>query len=680
MTLPTTYINILRAFGLFFLSLGLSACSQTHTTGKNKDSATQPLNTKLTHPKALEFNKDCQISFQRSQALFDALEKPNKHAALPYLEKLNELEIEIDNILGKASLFANVHPEENVRQAAEECEQQFVSFISELNLSQNLFQNISSINPKDFDKSTQGYLSKSLLDFKRNGVNLNKVDREKVKLLNDDINTLGQDFYKNIRDDVRTLDFPAITDLSGLPQDFIESHTHAETGVFTVSTNYPDYIPIMQYAHNDALRKSLYTKFRQRGHPKNTIVLKNLLEKRHEFATLLGYSSYAHYITESHMIETPEKANSFIQSMDAIAKSTATKEYEQLLNKLKTLSPNAKHVSDWQKTYLEESLKKEQFDIDSQAVREYFQYEKVKTGLFELTQKMFNVEIRDWKTEVWHESVSSHEIIDKGKVIGRFFLDMHPREGKYKHAAAFSIQEGVSGKQLPTKALVCNFPEGNALMEHAQAETFLHEFGHLLHGIFAGEHKWVAQAGISTERDFVEAPSQMLEEWVWDAETLKLFATNKSGEPIPAELVKKLNNGRSFGQGLFTRHQMFYAALSLNYYSSDPKTFDLDALAQDVQAQYSNFDYVDDTYFQYSFGHLYNYSAVYYTYMWSLVIADDMLSKFKQSGLLDSATANQYRKHVLAPGGSLPAAALVENFLGRPYTFEAFSKRFNNKK
>lgn len=211
-------------------------------------------------------------------------------------------------------------------------------------------------------------------------------------------------------------------------------------------------------------------------------------------------------------------------------------------------------------------------------------------------------------------------------------------------------------------------------MEHSQVETFLHEFGHLLHGLFGGDHKWLAQSGIRTEWDFVEAPSQMLEEWVWDADTLKTFAVNAKGETIPDALIEKMRTGRGYGKGLFTRHQMYYAAISLNFYNQNPEGFDPTTALKELKPQYSNFAYVDDTHFYTSFGHLYGYSSIYYTYMWSLVIASDLFSEFEKNGLRDTETANKYRQLILGPGGSKDAAELVRDFLGRDYNFDAFAE------
>jgi thimet oligopeptidase len=315
-------------------------------------------------------------------------------------------------------------------------------------------------------------------------------------------------------------------------------------------------------------------------------------------------------------------------------------------------------------------------------VRQYFSYARVKVGVFQLVEDLFGVRITPWQTEVWHPSVEAYEIHENGKLLGQFYLDMHPRPGKYQHAAQFGIRDGVKSVQTPLAALVCNFPGGEGdsdLLEHDQVETFLHEFGHLLHTIFGGHLPWVRFAGTNTQRDFVEAPSQMLEEWVWDATTLQSFARNSRDETIPDALVAKMKSARNFGKGLMARHQMFYAALSLNYYNRDPSELDLETLMVDLQELYSPFPYVEDTYLYAGFGHLDNYSAIYYTYMWSQVIAADMFSEFERKGLHNRALATHYRTSILEPGASRPAAQLVEDFLGRPFNFAAFGKSLRDE-
>lgn len=631
-------------------------------------------------PNATAYAQQCRIDFTQANRHFINLKSKRNLATEKLLFELNDLQIALDKSLNKASLYRNVHPNKLLRSAANECFKNFWALNSEIGTSRSLYNLINQIDTAQLSDIDQKFVADLKKLFERAGVALDEDQRNKLQKLDREISILGSDFSQNIREDERkiVLDSPLL--LEGLPQDFIDEHKPNEKGQIFISTDYPDYHPIMQYAKHDRVRFELYKLFRKRGYPVNAGLLKDLLKKRHEYAQLLGYDNYAHYITEDQMVQSPAKAQAFIDQINEIAKPTAEKEYQILLAKLQETDPAATFVGDWQKTYLEEQVKQEKYHIESQQVRQYFHYDKVKQGLFSLTEDLFNVQIRPWKTPVWHDSVETYEVWDGRKLVGKFYLDMHPREGKYKHAARFGIQDGVQGIQPPIAALVCNFPGGegsSGYMEHKQVETFLHEFGHLLHGMFGGHQKWLALSGIKTERDFVEAPSQMLEEWIWDYDTLKTFATNDNGEVIPKSLVDKMQSARHYGIGLYVRHQIFYAATSLNFYNRDPHKIDLLATLKDLQQTYSPFSYVDDTYFYTSFGHLNSYSALYYTYMWSQVIAADLFSEFERLGIRNPTISQRYKETVLAPGGSQKASTLIENFLGRPFNLDAFADKLN---
>jgi thimet oligopeptidase len=312
-------------------------------------------------------------------------------------------------------------------------------------------------------------------------------------------------------------------------------------------------------------------------------------------------------------------------------------------------------------------------------VRPYFELGRVMDGIFETTARMFGIEYRRLPdAPVWHSDVSAWEVVEQGRTLGRFFLDLFPREGKYKHAAQFTLASGVREGALPEGALVCNFQRPGAepaLLDHGEVVTFFHEFGHLLHHLFGGNTRWAGLSGVRTEWDFVEAPSQMLEEWCWDASVLQRFARHvETGEPIPADLVERMRAADEFGKGLRVRQQMFYAATSLRLHDRDPRGLDTTALAAELLERYTPFRHVPGTYFQESFGHLEGYSAIYYTYMWSLVIAKDLFGVFQRDGLLNPAAAARYRRAILEPGGGAPAAKLVESFLGRAASFDAFTE------
>ena len=679
-TIERRKMRTVSTLNILLMGVVLQACTQTEQAAQPE----QPTAVEWPSIESIQgqaFLDQCQESFGQVASQFSALEAKKKFRnTSELLTDINEMDMVIDRAISKASLYANVHPEALVRSAAEICEQKFVALLSEIGLSRPLYNHLKNIEVSKLDALDKRYVEHMLRDLRRSGVDKDELTRNRIKALNEEINLIGQTFDKNIRDDVRQIAIDSVDELKGLPDDYIAAHKPGADGKIIITTTYPDYVPVMQYAHSEKLRRDLYKVFRQRGYPQNEKVLQELVAKRHELAGLLGYSNTAEYVTDVMMIESPENAQDFIDRVADIAAPVAEAEYQVLLDRLKKLDPQATKVTDWQKTYLEELIKQEKYEVDSRELRQYFAYENVRQGIFDLTQTMFGIEIKPWQTEVWHESVEAYEIWDGDRIIGRFFMDMHPREGKYNHAAAFSIQDGVKGIQLPISALVCNFPGGDGgsgLMEHSDVETFLHEFGHLLHGIFGGNQKWLGFSGIKTEWDFVEAPSQMLQEWVWDAETLATFARNDRGEVIPPPLVEKMVAGRDFGRGLWTRHQLFYASLSLNVYNRDPESLNFDQLSAQLQNKYSPFDYVDDTYFYTSFGHLNGYSAIYYTYMWSLVIAADMFSEFEREGLRNPDVAQRYRKTVLEPGGSRDAADLVKEFLGRSYNFEAFAEDLN---
>jgi thimet oligopeptidase len=321
------------------------------------------------------------------------------------------------------------------------------------------------------------------------------------------------------------------------------------------------------------------------------------------------------------------------------------------------------------KSFYTEVLRRENFDVDAQDVRRYFDFAKVRRGLLEVTGRLFDVEyVEVPDAATWHEDVASYDVMRAGERLGRIHLDLHPRTGKYGHAAQFDLAPGIAGRQLAEGVLVCNF--SRQLMEHAHVVTLFHEFGHLLHHVLAGGHAWTRFSGVATEWDFVEAPSQMLEEWAWDADVLQSFATDADDRPIPRELVAKMRAANEFGKGTNARTQMFYAALSYRLHQDVPD--DITAMMRELQAAYDLFGYVPDTHFYASFGHLQGYGSGYYTYMWSLVIAKDLFSAFDPDDLFDTEVAHRYRDRVLVPGGSKDAADMVADFLGRPYDFTAF--------
>ncbi len=596
------------------------------------------------------------------------------------LRPANEMNMHLDTASEKASLFAQTHPDEAVRTAAEKAQQDVSKFFTDLGLNRELFEAFKSADISNADNDTRRIMEKTLRDFRLAGVDRDDATRKRIKQLQDEMVKLNQAFGKNIRESVRSIKVDSPSDLAGLPEDYIEAHAPGDDGKITITTDYPDYIPFMNYAKSDKYRLAIYREYRKRGYPKNLSVLSDLLTKRAELASLLGFDNWADYITQDKMIGSAAAIDKFVNKIAELAKAPAERDMAALIVAKRLDFPDADRILDYEKGYYEERVRSTKFDFDSQEARPYFEFSRVQQGLFDVTGRLFGVEFRPVKgMKLWHKDVTAWDIYDGDEHIGRFMLDLHTRPGKYKHAACFGYQTGIRGKRIPISVLVCNFPNPRtsspALMEHSDVVTFFHEFGHLLHAMFSGHHDWIGISGISTEWDFVEAPSQMLEEWSWDANVLRMFAKHhETGEPIPTAMVKKMRAARDFGKGMQVRQQMFYASMSLNYHNRDPKSLDTTELMKQLTDRYAPCDYIEDTYMQCSFGHLTGYSAIYYTYMWSMVIAKDMFSEFEKTTMFDPSVAKRYRRSILEAGGAKPAAKLVEDFLGREYSFDAYGK------
>ena len=582
----------------------------------------------------------------------------------------------LGNTGDRVDLIAVSHPDGAMRDAADAAKQEIAKVLTDISLDRGLFDVISSLDVSGEDAPTRHYLATILRDFHRCGVDRDDATRARVRELQEELVSVGQDFDRNIRADTRTAAL-APSALAGLPEDYVRAHPPGDDGLVRITTDYPDYVPFQTYSTDAAAREQLWRQFRQRGYPSNTEVLRRMVLLRHELANLLGFATWAEYASADKMVGSAQNIADFIERIAAAAADRSHREYHRLLERKRVDHPDASSVLPWDSAYLADRVKAEQFAFDTQAMRPFFEYGRVKAGLMGLVERLFGVEFR-LRTDipVWHPEVECHEVYGDGQLLGRIFLDMHPRPDKFNHAAMFAMTTGKAGQRVPECALVCNLPrpgEDPALLQHSDVDTFFHEFGHLIHHIFAGDSRWSGISGIATEWDFVEAPSQLLEEWVRDAQTLATFAVHhETGEPLPADMVTKLRAADEFGKGLFVRQQMFYASLSLELYRRDPVGLDMVAVEKEAQERLTPYQHVSDTYMHLSFGHLDGYSAIYSTYMWSLVIAKDLFTVFAREGLLSTETAARYRQAVLAPGGSAPAAELVANFLGRPYDFAAY--------
>jgi thimet oligopeptidase len=593
------------------------------------------------------------------------------------LEPMNEIHIAFERILGVTSLMANTHPDADVRKAAEECKKEASAALTEINMDKGLYSAIKAVDTSKLDGAAKRFVMLTLREYERAGVDKDDATRRRLAELDAAMVQSGLDFGRNIRDSKPKLKV-TVADLEGLPADFIAAKQSDADGYLELSTDYTDYFPVLSYAKSEAVRRDLTQLFNERAYPANEAVLKKYLEQRYEFAQLLGFPSWAAYITADKMAKNPETVASFIDEVVKVAKPRMEIDVKEQLERKKKEDPSASEFYSWDRFYYNEKLKQEKYQVNAQEIREYFAYEKVKKGLLATASQVFGVSFQQVDAPVWHDAVEAYNVIENDKVIAYFYLDMHPRDGKYGHAASFGMLNGIEGLQLPAATLVCNFPQPSAdnaaYMEHKDVVTFFHEFGHLMHQLLAGRHRWANQSGISCEWDFVETPSQLFEEWAWDYDVLKHFATNDEGKIIDAQVVKRMKQADSVGLGVHVMRQMYFAALSFQFHNAKPADIHLQDLAKALHDKYSPFAYINDDHSYTSFGHLDGYSAIYYTYMWSLAIAKDFLERFKSKGLLDPSVSREYRNKVLAVGGAKDADEMVKDFLGRPYELAAFKK------
>jgi thimet oligopeptidase len=576
-------------------------------------------------------------------------------------------------------MMQQTHPDGKFRDAATEMTRKGSAAQTALQLNRDVYQALAALDVSKTDTATAYYVKRQLLEFKLAGVDKDDATRAKIKKLNDELTEEQSMFDRNISDGTKTVQ-ATVAELDGLPQDYIDRHKPGADGKLTLTTEYPDALPVLKFAKSDDLRRRMSLAFNTRAYPKNKELLEKMMATRYELATVLGYSSWADFNAADKMIVKGQNISDFINSLDTASRPIAVQETAMLLTEKKKTDPSADKIWDYEQGYYEELVRRSKYDFNSQSVRPYLPFAQVQKGILDTASTLFHVTFRQEPgVPAWDPTVETYDVIDSGKVVGRFYMDMHPRPGKFSHAEMVPVLDGIRGKQMPEATLVCNFPNPTAtdpgLMEYGDVVTFFHEFGHLMHWILGGQQQWAGISGITMEADFGEAPSQMLEEWMHSPQVLATFAHDyKTGAPIPAELVERMNRASAFGRANWVQRQNEYTAISYEIYKGKPQDVDLDTVAPDATRKYTQFAPLEGTHMYASFGHLGGYSSAYYTYLWDRVIAEDFFQQFDHSNLLAGPAPMKYRKVVLEPGGSMSANDLVKNFLGRPQNMDALQE------
>lgn len=664
---------IYRAFFLLAAS-SLAAAAAVPATAARPAARPMAIPPILTgSPSAAQINQRCNWFKTRSTVMRNALERSRGPAttatALRDYDHIYQL---LGSASGEATLWREVGETDAARTAGAKCEEVVASEFNKLNLSRPIYERLKAI-PTPADAPVALYLGRTLSAFERSGIALDADGRAKAQAISDKASALGTQFEGNIPKGQKEIT-ATVAELDGLPADFIAKKTPGADGKITLRTDATDYVPVMTYAKDRALRERFYRAYMTRAYPTNDPILRDLINTRDDLAKLVGRPNYATLNFEDRMLKTPAEVQKLMDDMAAAARPAAERDYAKKLAVLQKLYPGTTKIEPWDNGFASAIVQKENFGFDRQQARQYFAYNNVRDGILRLTERMFGVTIRPWKTPTWDKLVEAYEMVDHGKVIGRFYFDSHPRPGKYEHANAVPLRI-TTGDQIPVSVLVMNFPAGDhttGLMEHGDVVTFLHEYGHLLHEILGGQkQQWAGLSGIATEWDFAEAPSQMLENWVYDYDVLKTFAVDAKGNPIPRELVDAMNKARYFDLGMADMRQLGLTNTSLQFYLGRAPA-DLGAAARSFDAKYAPIPAPEFSQFQDAFPHLAGYGAAYYTYRWSVVISDDLFTEFAKNGLQDPATAARYRNLVLGPGGTKPAAELVQDFLGRPISMDAY--------
>jgi thimet oligopeptidase len=583
----------------------------------------------------------------------------------------------------QAALLNSVHPAKEIRDSAQDQAQKISETATYLSLNHEVYQALSDLALNEvalggMDTATRHYLDRTLLQYRLAGVDRDEAARKRIRELHDKATLLSLTFARNVQEGANHVKVRDEAELEGLPPDFLTSHPAGEDGSITLSTDYPDYMPVMTFAKNDELRGRMFLAYNTRAYPANKQVLLDLLKTRAEIATILGYPTWADLATADQMMESAARMKAFLDDLEVASRAGALRDVARVLEFARQQRPGLEAIDAASRGYWYEQYRRSAYDFDSQSVRPYFPYERVEKGILDAAARLFHVTFeRAVDADVWDPSVSAWNVFDGGRLVGRFYLDMHPREGKDKWFSAHPLVPGVAGRQIPEAALVCNFPGGKAddpgLMQYDNVTTFFHEFGHLMHALLGGQQPFAGISGIATEGDFVEVPSQMLEEFFRDADLLAGFARHyQTDEPIPAALVERMNQASAFGRSDGVRAQLFYTSYSLDTHNQDPETLDLDALLHDDYTRFLPYTWIDGNRMYASFTHLTGYSSNYYTYLFDKVIALDFFGQFDPQNLLDGETAMRYRRTVLEPGGSKPGNQIVQDFLGRAQSFAAF--------
>lgn len=608
-------------------------------------------------------------------------------------EKLNRI----------TSIFFNLNSAEtndDIQKIAQEVSPWLSEFRNDITLNVALFKKVKTVfdlkDDLDLNAEQQMLLEKQYKGFARNGANLNEEDKNTLREIDAKLSKLSLQFGQNVLAETNAFEMHLTneTDLVGLPESAKEAAKETakikgkDGYVFTL--DYPSYIPFLTYANNRELRKKMAIaagkKAFQDNEFNNEQIVLEIVKLRHQRANLLGYNTHAHFILEERMAESPKKVIEFSNNLLAKTKPAAEKEFANLTKYAKKLD-GIDELQKWDGAYYSEKLKKELFDLDQEILKPYFKLENVIDGVFEIANRLYDLNFEEvFEIEKYHEDVKTYNVTDSaGNFISIFYADYHPRKGKRNGAwmTSYKPQQVKNGiNERPHVSIVCNFTKPTAtkpsLLTFNEVTTLFHEFGHALHGMLANT-TYNSLSGTSVSWDFVELPSQVLENWCYEKEALELFAKHyETGETIPMKYVEKIKESASFHEGMQTLRQLSFGLLDMKWHSEDPskinsvKDFELEAFA-DTKL----YPDVADNCMSTAFSHIFQggYSAGYYSYKWAEVLDADAFEYFLEKGIFNKEVATKFKENVLSKGGTEKPMTLYKRFRGQEPKPDALLKR-----
>ena len=629
-----------------------------------------------TYNNAASVNADCQAMLvdltQQVAELQRAVDLPTSQLLVAFDTML----VRYEDTGGPLAYLSAVHPVKAIRDAADACELKYQAFNTSTLQNAAIYALLKKAKP--LLNADQRFHQDLLNAFQDAGVGLSGASQLRALTLNSDITRLSQEFSRNIREDKTRVAFSA-AELSGVPLGVWEQADRNDQDRYLLGLDHPSSGPVIEQAHSATARERMWRAVQNQGGVENVALLKELGAKRRELASLLGFDSYANFMLRRRMAGSEANALAFLQHV----KAPVTQREQADLALLQ--AAKARHLNEpssvtvirrWDLAYYTERVMRERFAVDQEKLRVHFPPEASLNFVFTLAHTLFGVSFTPVKQALWHRDARVFEVRDNAsnQTLGTFFVDLYPRADKYNHAAVWSFRNSATRvSRLPAAAMAVNFNRQGLTLEELQ--TLLHEFGHGVHALLS-QTRYAAQGGTNVQLDFVEAPSQMLEDWVFDEKAMALFKTVcRLCAPIPLATLKRAELAKEFGRGIQLSRQHLYASYDLALYG---KTVEADALnPMYLWARMEGetpLGYVSDTMFPAGFEHLATgYASGYYSYLWSLVVAEDLRTAFAHNRL-DAKVGKRYRDSLLANGGQTAPADLLWQFLGRPINSQAFFK------